>query len=298
MKRATSPRSTPWLHKEGVVNGVRLHWVEAGNADAPLVVMLHGFPEFWYSWRHQLRDLSKEGFRVAAPDMRGYNLSEKPPSGYDIDTLTKDISEFILLLNRLAKDEEKKPVFLVGHDWGGIVAYSVAARFPHQVRKLVILNAPYLGFLQKESLSWRQWWNFWYIAFFQCPFLPEMMFGSFRSYLLAYGVKQAATVPCFDEATIRTYRDAMSQPKALSSMLEYYRNLRRSCRQTEGHDRIKTPTIILWGTHDTFMEREIFESMDQYVDATLEIIELPCGHWVQQELPEEVTRHLLRYLVD
>ena len=131
----TNDFESDWEHNEAIINGVRLHWVQAG--EGPLVILLHGFPEFWYSWRHQIPVLSTR-FCVVAPDMRGYNLSEKPQSGYDIETLTADVLALIRSLG-----EEK--AIIIGHDWGGVIAWAFAARFPDATEKLVIMNAPHPG---------------------------------------------------------------------------------------------------------------------------------------------------------
>lgn len=282
--------STPWLHREGVVNGIRLHWVEAGRREDPLVVLLHGFPEFWYSWRHQIRALHNAGYRVVAPDLRGYNLSEKPSTGYDIDTLSNDVIELISLLT-------SDPVYLVGHDWGGVVAYATAARCPEKVRKLVVMNAPHLPHMKKEKMSWTQSCLLSYIAFFQVPFLPELLLGCNRAYFLGRGIRVSTSDPeCLDQATIELYRDAISQRGALPCMLEYYRNLRRSSELSLRHDKIRSPTLILWGKEDVVLRRELYEKMSDYIDAPLDIVELDCGHWTPQEAPNEVNRQVLLFL--
>jgi pimeloyl-ACP methyl ester carboxylesterase len=302
MRRNTvSPQSTPWLHREGLVNGIRLHWVEARprspNKAAPLCVLLHGFPVFWYSWRHQLTALAAAGYRVVAPDLRGVNLTEQPVSGYDLNTLAQDIAE---LIATLTVDTEQ--AFLVGQDWGGVIAWAVAARFPELVHKLVVLDSnPTLGTL--DNMSFRQRCQSWHTIFFQIPFLPELIFGCNRSWLLAhFFLRRSGT----DDATLELYRDAMSQPGALSRMLQYYRQLHISSKQSRTYPPVRVPVLILVGAQQDDSSASSFLGggreaiMDEavlreYVQAPVERVTLDCGHWMQQELPEEVNRHLILF---
>ncbi len=155
-----------WAHHFASVNGIRLHYVEAGTG--PLVILLHGFPEFWYSWRHQLTALSEAGFRVVAPDQRGYNESDKPAgvSAYRIENLTADIAALVRHLG-------EPSAHIVGHDWGGVVAWHLPLHHPGLVRRLVILNAPHPALFVQALSRPAQLLRSWYIFFFQLPWLPE-----------------------------------------------------------------------------------------------------------------------------
>src|SRR5262245_58570023 len=164
------PRDTDnrLIHRFAVVNSVRLHYAEAG--EGPLVVLLHGFPEFWYSWRHQIKGLAAAGFRVIAPDLRGYNESDKPPgiASYRLELLTQDIVELI-------QHAGEKRAHVVGHDWGGGIAWWLAMQNPQVVERLVILNAPHPVAFFRELRRPAQLLKSWYMFFFQLPWLPEVM---------------------------------------------------------------------------------------------------------------------------
>ena len=175
----------PWSHHQAIVNGVRLHYVEAG--EGPLVVLLHGFPEFWYAWRDQIPALAAAGYRVVAPDMRGYNLSEKPPgvTSYRLEHLTADVAALIRQLGA-----ERATV--VGHDWGGAVAWQLPVFHPEVVERLAVLNAPHPGALLRELRTLEQLRRSWYIAFFQLPWLPELALRAGDAALLRRMLRQDA----------------------------------------------------------------------------------------------------------
>lgn len=276
-----------WSHQEAIVNGIRLHWVEAG--EGPLVVLLHGFPEFWYSWRHQIPALAKR-FRVVAPDLRGYNLSEKPGVGYDIETLTSDVLELIHTVG------EQRAV-IVGHDWGGVIAWAFAARFPEATSKLVIMNAPHPKRFQRALTSGpRQLLRSSYVFFFQLPGLPELMLGANRCWALARAMRRSAkNEDAFSDEDLQRYREAMSRPGALTAALDYYRAIFRTRRQTQDYGDVQAPTLVLWGEHDRALGRELAEGLEEWVpDVTVHFLE--CGHWTQQERPEEVNGYLEQFL--
>lgn len=290
--------STPWLHREGLINGIRMHWVEARPSknnttkhcsQAPLIILLHGFPEFWYSWRHQITALAAAGYRVAAPDLRGYNLTEKPIDGYDINNLSDDVAE---LIGTLTLQGERAAV--VGHDRGGAIAWAVAARFPDLVDKLIVLNGPSLAAV--EQWSWTQCYKSWYIPFFQIPILPHFILGWNRAWLLAHFLRQSVVNDDDADTSLELYRNAISQPTALSRMLQYYHMLPLSLKQAKTHPSVKVPVLILWGRHDAYFGPELMDAAAATVEASVERVLLECGHWAPQELPQEVNRHLLLFL--
>ncbi len=274
----------PWTHREGIVNGIRLHWVEQG--EGPLVVLLHGFPEFWYSWRHQIPVLARR-FRVVAPDLRGYNLSEKPRKGYDIQTLTDDVRALIAYLGA-------ERAVIVGHDWGGLLAWVFAIRFPDVTEKLVIMNAPHPGRFMEAVRRPRQFLRSTYVFFFQTPVLSELILGSNRGWTLARLMRRSAVnKDAFPPDVIERYREALSQPGALTCALRYYRSARLSSLPPDLS--VHAPTLILWGKHDPALGRELTEGLERWVpDLTVHI--LPCGHWTQQEAPDEVNHLMLEFL--
>jgi len=275
----------PWRHREAIVNGIRLHWVEAGAA-GPLVMLLHGFPEFWYSWRFQLPVLA-ERFRVVAPDLRGYNLSEKPPAGYDPSTLTDDVRELVRALG-----EER--AHIVGHDWGGVLAWVYAMRFPEATDRLVILNAPHPARFAEEVRRPRQFFRSTYALFFQLPRLPELLLGANRCWLLARGMRRSAVnKAAFTDDVLERYREAMSRPGSLTAALNYYRSARPGRMPADA--RVRVPALILWGVHDVALRKELTERLGRWVPE-LTVRYLECGHWTQQERPEEVNQYLLEFL--
>src|SRR4029077_17465062 len=194
------------------VGDVRLHNVEAG--EGPLIVLLHGFPEFWYGWRRQIRPLAAAGFRVVAPDMRGYNLSSKPDGvdAYDTGKLARDIRGLI-------EDRGGGPALLAGHDWGGTVAWTTAMNHPEVVTRLSILNAAHPRRLQQGLHTPHQLRKSWYFFFFQPPGLPERIVRAgdwrfFRRFL-----RDAR--PTLTPEEIERYVEAWSQQGAATGMINY-----------------------------------------------------------------------------
>jgi pimeloyl-ACP methyl ester carboxylesterase len=274
----------PWAHHEEIVNGIRIHWVEQGRG--PLVVLLHGFPEFWYSWRRQIPVLA-ERFRVVAPDLRGYNLSEKPRSGYDVETLTDDVLALVHYLG-----EER--AYIVGHDWGGLLAWIFAIRFPEATRKLVVMNAPHPARFQELVRRPRQFLRSTYVLFFQLPRVPELILGANHGWLIGKMLQRSAVEKdAFSAEDLRRYREASSRPGALTGGLNYYRAARLN--RLPQDQTVRVPTLLLWGVHDPALGRELTEGLERWVP-DLTVQHLDCGHWTQQEAPEEVNRHLLGFL--
>ena len=279
-------------HRTADLGDVRLHYVEAGSG--PLVVLLHGFPEFWYSWRNQIPALAAAGFRVVAPDMRGYNLSDKPPGidSYRTDLLTRDIERLIL-----ACGEER--AIVVGHDWGGIVAWLFAMRYPDMVERLVILNAPHPGSTTRALLSPVQWLRSSYVLFFQIPWLPEAIWQAGNFALLRWVFRtDPRRRDAFTEEDINRYVEAFSQPGALTATINYYRaavqqnplNVRQDLR------RIERPVLVIWGLQDRALGPELAEPDRQWVP-NVHVERLPdASHWVQQDDRERVNALLLDFL--
>jgi pimeloyl-ACP methyl ester carboxylesterase len=280
-------------HRYVDLGDVRLHYVEAGTG--PLVVLLHGFPEFWYSWRFQIPALTQAGFRVVAPDMRGYNLSSKPKGvgSYRLDLLARDVERLIRALG-----EERAVV--VGHDWGAIVAWAVAMLHPERVEKLAILNVPHPQRLSLALRTPRQLLKSSYVFFFQLPWLPEKAvtagnFASLRTIFRNDPVRPGT----FDERDIDRYVEAFSHPGALTAAINYYRALTRqtpSLARALSRTTIETPVLVIWGERDRFLVPELARPDPTLVpNARLE--RLPdASHWVQQDRPEKVNALLLDFL--
>ncbi|BDP42999.1 epoxide hydrolase [Deinococcus aetherius] len=276
-------------HHQIVVNGVRLHYVEVGNPQGPLAVLLHGFPEFWRAWERQIEPLARAGFRVVVPDLRGYNLSEKPPgvSAYRVGTLQEDVAALIRALGQ-------GRAHVVGHDWGGIVAWALAIRQPEVVDRLVILNAPHPARARQVARKPAQWRRSWYIFFFQLPWLPERFLHRFGAWALHGTNPQAYT----DEDR-RLYREAWDQPGAATAMINYYRALRRSRRarrESASGAQVRVPTLVIWGQRDVALLPELADGLDRWVP-DLRVVRLPrASHWVMRDEPVRVNNLLVEFL--
>jgi epoxide hydrolase 4 len=198
-------------------NGVMLHAVAAGPSDGPLVILLHGFPEFWYGWRHQIEPLAAVGYRVLVPDLRGYNLSSKPEGlrAYTLDVLADDVLGLATTLGR--------PKFtIVGHDWGGALAWHLAARNPDRIERAVILNGPYLAAARGYARSHPgQMLKSWYIGLFQVPWLPERLLSASDFAWLRQALTRTSQPGAFQADDLEHYRKAWAQPGALTAMLNW-----------------------------------------------------------------------------
>jgi pimeloyl-ACP methyl ester carboxylesterase len=273
------------------VDGVRLHYVEAG--EGPLVVLLHGFPEFWWAWRHQIPALVDAGFRVVAVDQRGYAQSDKPPSwrDYRLERLAADVAGLIATLG-----EERAHV--VGHDWGAAVAWMVATLHPERVDRLGILNVPHLERMEHAlRTSPRQLLHSWYMFFFQIPWLPErlMRLGGRRTLASAY---RDARPGAFTAEDLARSERALLGPGGLKGPIDYYRAaLRRSPRSVRAlHRPIDAQTLVIWGEQDRFLGKELADP-DPRLVPHVRVVRLPqASHWVQHDEPAEVNRLLVDFL--
>ncbi|MBM3273506.1 MAG: alpha/beta fold hydrolase [Candidatus Sericytochromatia bacterium] len=270
---------------------IRLHFVEEG--EGPLVVLLHGFPDFWYSWRRQIPFLAKAGYRVVAPDMRGYNLSGKPQGvdAYRITRLAGDIGD---LVGHLGADR----AVIAGHDWGGVVAWSLPIFRPEVVDRLVILNAPHPAVMFRELLTPGQALRSWYFFFFQLPRLPEELV---RAALPAI-VKAAGGT----EDDLALYVEAAARPGALTATVNYYRAAMRAVLGATPEDArlrdiarqavVDSPVLLLWGLDDPVLGPRLTEGLEPWV-RNLRVMRLPgVSHWPHLESPATVNQELLAFI--
>ena len=280
-------------HQYAIVNGIRMHYVEQGTR--PLVVPPHGFPKFWYSWRKQIPALAAAGFRVVAPDQRGYNLTDKPRgvSSYNMGKLTADVAALIRHLGESEAD-------IVGHDWGGGVAWAFAMAYPAMTRRLIVLNCPHPAAMARGLRTARQLLRSWYIFYFQIPYLPEagFRFGSYRAIDQAFR-GWAIRKDTFSDDDIRAYKEAAAQPGALTAAINWYRAaFRGGLRWTRPMPDITAPTLVIWAEEDRALGKELTYRMDRWVQ-NLTIKYVPkTSHWVQQEQPGLVNSYLLEFLRD
>ncbi|SEK78513.1 alpha/beta fold hydrolase [Nitrosovibrio tenuis] len=272
---------------------VDLHVIAVGTG--PPVVLLHGFPENWRSWRYQIPALVAAGFSVLAPDMRGYNLSGKPAvqSAYQLDHLVADV---VALVNATGYCR----AHIVGHDWGGIVAWAFAERHPELVDKLVILNAPHMKIYLEKVKYPRQMLKSWYVLFFLLPRLPELALsaGNFRAIRKMFRLSPAKK-DAFSSQDIEDHIEALSQPGALTAALNYYRaNLTMANARKFAHSApINSQTLVIWGELDPALGIELLDGLHK-IAPRIQIHRVPgASHWVQNEAPMEVNRVLLNFLI-
>lgn len=267
-------------------NGITLHVAKQGPKDGKLVILLHGFPEFWYGWHRQMKDLAGRGFRVWAPDQRGYNLSDKPEEvkDYKINLLVKDIVGLI-------RQSGREKVYLVGHDWGGIVAWKAAGDYPELIEKLVILNAPHQSAMSSHVMKHpSQLLKSSYILFFQLREIPEELISHSDWEYAAQALKSTSREGTFSQEDLEQYQKAWSQPNAMESMINWYRANVTSLMDLDGASRVVVPTYIIWGMKDQFLGKELAaKSLEYCADGRGRLLG-EATHWVQHEAPEQVSQ--------
>jgi pimeloyl-ACP methyl ester carboxylesterase len=269
-----------------------LNAVTAGLEDGPAVVLLHGFPEFWYGWRRQIGALADAGFRVIVPDQRGYNESSKPADirDYRISELTADV---LAIADQIGREK----IFLVGHDWGAAVAWNTAMRHPERVSKLAILNVPHPAvMLRALRTKPRQMLRSWYILFFQIPGLPEFLLSRKGFESCAEALEKTSRAGTFLAEDLARYRSAWSKPGAITAMVNWYRSLLRDMPDPKSVAvRVKVPTRILWGSKDAFLLEEMAAESLAYCESG-ELFDFPdATHWVQHEEAPRVNQLLIEF---
>jgi pimeloyl-ACP methyl ester carboxylesterase len=277
-----------WQHEYIVSNGVKLHYVTQG--EGPLMLMLHGFPEFWYSWRHQIPEFAND-YKVVALDLRGYNESDKPPqqSAYVMSEFVKDVEGVI---RGLGYDR----CTLVGHDWGGAIAWYFAYAHPEMLERLIVLNLPHPAKFAQGLRTPQQLLRSSYAFFFQLPVLPELLiqwsdYQAVESSLKGMAIDKSIFTP----ADIEAYKNAASRRGALTAMLNYYRNAFTSVGQGKWSV-LEVPTLMIWGEEDKALGKELTYGTEEYV-RNFQIRYIPnCSHWVQQERPALVNEYMREFL--
>jgi pimeloyl-ACP methyl ester carboxylesterase len=269
---------------------IELHAVAAGALDGPVIILLHGFPEFWYSWHKQIEPLAAAGFRVIVPDQRGYNKSSKPrgAASYTLSALTSDV---LAIADQLGRQR----IFLVGHDWGAAVAWSVALLHQHRVAKLAIFNVPHPSvMLRYLKTNRRQLRRSWYMFFFQLPWLPELAFSAFDFRLGVRSLVRSSRPDTFSPDDLEQYRAAWSQPGALTAMIHWYRAAFRH-RSKFPDSRVHVPTRILWGERDAFLLPDMAHESVRYCDSAELYTFANASHWLQHEEPARVSELLIDF---
>jgi pimeloyl-ACP methyl ester carboxylesterase len=275
------------------VNGVKLHYAEIGSRSAPMVLLLHGFPQCWYQWRLIMPRLA-ERFHVIAPDMRGYNWSGKPPGvdSYGHDWLAADVAGLVEAFGR-------ERAHVVGHDWGGLVAWYAGIFRPERVDRLVVLNAPHPGAYQRELTRTSQFLRSYYVYLFQLPWVPEAL----SRLSVGQTLRASAVVPgAFPDEAIDVYRNGIAQPGAATAMVNYYRaGFRYALRH--GHapgvnGMVARPTMLIWGMKDFALVPELSYDLDRWVPGIHVQRIHDCGHWVAEEKPRLTGDLLVGFLGD
>ena len=281
-------------HRFVETNGLRFHCVTAG--EGPLVMLLHGFPEFWYSWRHQIPALAAAGFMVVAPDLRGFNDSDKPAGieAYRMSAIVEDVAGLCRAFGR-------EQAVVVGHDWGGAVAYAFAMANPDMTRALAVLNCPHPADFSQALMGGKnleQMKKSWYMFFFQFPEIPEQVLAADNFRLLKAFAYSQARRGTFSTKDLKAYTEAFSKPGALTGGINWYRAmLRRPLPPARLFPPISAPTLVIWGERDHFLGKELTRGMKRHFTGRFRVRYLPgVSHWVQQEVPGRVNALLLNFL--
>lgn len=267
---------------------IQLNVAQAGPDEGPVVILLHGFPDAWFGWKHQITALAEQGYRVLAPDQRGYNLSEKPQAihAYSLPVLANDVIE-------LANYFQVQTFFLAGHDFGGMVAWTIADLFPERIKKLIILSAPHLkASLEYNKTHWQQKFKSWYILFFQIKRVPEFLLKRFNYALLMRNMPAN-----MNKKEKQQYLKAWRQVGALKAMLYWYKALVSDLRNKRlKGSTISPPTLILWGKKDKYLQTALAGlSHKQCQFGQIHIFE-QSGHWLMHEAAAVVFQRMHQFL--
>jgi pimeloyl-ACP methyl ester carboxylesterase len=294
-----------WKHEYAEINGLKLHYVAIGKGKT--ILFLHGFPEFWYEWRKQLVEFGQD-YQAIAPDLRGYNLSAKPEKveDYAVPLLVADVKA---LLDRFSPGRK---AILVGHDWGGAVAWAFAITHPEYLEKLVIINAPHPAIFARElKNNPEQQKASAYMLLFRSEQAEEVLSANDYAVLESAVLKGTSRPGVFTAEDRKAYLEAWSQPGALTGGLNYYRAARVGPPPgADGHASheepapfvqsasltVKVPTLVIWGEKDTALLTGNLTGLEQFVP-DLQIKRIPQGsHWVIHEEPELVNRYLREFI--
>ncbi|MFO7536979.1 MAG: alpha/beta hydrolase [Chloroflexota bacterium] len=279
-------------HQYVKTNGIQLHVVQAGPVDGPLLILLHGFPEFWSGWRRQIPALVAAGYRVWVPDQRGYNLSDKPAGigSYNLDLLAEDVVGLI-------EAAGVETAVVIGHDWGANVAWWLAAKQPQRLSKMVVMNVPHWAVMARHLRQSRaQLRKSWYIFFFQLPWLPEALIRRNNWAQAVWALKGSSRPGTFSETDLEQYRRAWSQPGAMTGMINWYRAIMQKRPTSSPNPLIRVPTLLIWGAQDRFLDQEMAQpSVDLCENGRLALIP-EATHWVQHEEAEQVNELIITFL--
>ncbi len=278
-------------HEFWDIGDIKMHVVTAGEG-RPLI-LLHGFPELWYSWRKLIPRLA-EKFRVIVPDLRGYGQSEITKEGYDLNTLSNDVAELI--------DKAGGKAILAGHDWGGVIGWHTATVYPDKVEAYIAIAAPHISRYFKVMLtSPKQFILSQYVLFFQIPFIPERLMSMRRGKLLSilFNLSSVRKGACTDEE-MDVYRDAWKNVVSIRAGVNYYRKLMQGILKTlwflKGK-KIRCPVCVVWGDNDWFLSKPLTEHLEKYCNQPPDVHIIPnCGHWISQEEPDKLYNIMINFM--
>ena len=267
-------------------NGIKLHTAISGQPDGEPVILLHGFPEAWFGWEAQIQNLAAAGYRVIAPDQRGYNLSDKPKgkAAYQVNKLAQDI---IGLANTLGIEQFN----VAGHDWGAMVCWYIAIRYPRRVKRLVIANVPHPTIMSKFlRRNPKQLLKSWYALFFQIPGIPERIarINNWRIFI-------AALPEDLSDDQQNRYRAAWSQPGAMTAMINWYRAAALMRPARIPLRKVQAPTLVLWGKKDPFLSYEMAQPSVELCESARLVTFEEASHWVLQDKPDETSRLIIEH---
>jgi pimeloyl-ACP methyl ester carboxylesterase len=284
-----------WNHRIADIAGVDIHYVTAGDPDDPAVVFLHGFPECWWAWRKHI-DRFADSFHVIVPDMRGYNRSAKPHEveKYRLESLAGDVAGLI-------EEAGHERAHVVGHDWGGVVAFGTALQRPESLDKLVVLNAPYPGAFEAQ-FTLRQAFRSWYAGFFQLPAVPERLLSANDFALLEQLFREDAAPGAYTDEDIAVYREAWRREGAIRAMVDYYRAFGRENVQRlwqnrwEAGRRVDAETLLLWGERDRALGGHIPNVIQRELDDVTVEHYPEASHWLHREFPERTAADIEAFI--
>ena len=290
---STDPQGMSFHHV--IANRLSFRVAMAGTGDR-FVLCLHGFPESAVSWRYQITPLAQAGYRVWAPDLRGYGGTTRPTGidGYRIESLMDDVTG-------LLDAAQVQRAILVGHDWGGIIAWYYAMRHAGRVEALVMVNAPHPACFEREVRHWRQLRCSWYMGFFQIPWLPEAALSAGHGYVIGEIFKRMAVHrEQMPDDLVQLYRRQACESGALTAMVNYYRAVLRGGgamrQQRLGYPTIPVPTLVIWGVQDHALVRQNLDGLKDFVTNLTVVTVADAGHFVHEDKPEQVTHEMLTWL--
>jgi pimeloyl-ACP methyl ester carboxylesterase len=293
MVESTDPQGLSFHHV--VANRLSFRVAMAGTGDR-FVLCLHGFPESAVSWRHQITPLAQAGYRVWAPDLRGYGGTTRPTGidAYCIESLMDDITG-------LLDAAQVQRAILVGHDWGGVIAWYYAMRHAGRVEALAMVNAPHPACFEREVRHWRQLRRSWYMGFFQIPWFPEATLSAGHGYVIGEIFRRMAIHrEQMPDDLVQLYRRQACEPGALTAMVNYYRAVLRGGGATRqrrlGYPTVPVPTLVIWGLQDHALVGQNLDGLNGFVDDLTVVKVADAGHFVHEDKPEQVTRELLTWL--